>query len=102
MKQAFSTLGCPFWSLNRSVKYAAELEYDAVAVRFLDGMQYLPDFPVFQPDNIESTLRLFTDNGVELYTILQISSIRYIAFSVQCFHQTSFIIRQLESHCLVF
>lgn len=37
MKYAFSTLGCPQWSSQRVAEAAAQMGYDAVELRLLDG-----------------------------------------------------------------
>ena len=66
IKHSFSTLGCPYWSFEKSVRYAKELGYDAMAVRFLDGKRYLPDFEAFAPENIEASRKLLEETGITL------------------------------------
>jgi sugar phosphate isomerase/epimerase len=61
---AFSTLGCPQWSLERILEAAAEYGYDAVELRGLQEHMDLPAAPPFAPNRRAETRRRFEDAGV--------------------------------------
>ena len=69
MINVFSTLGCPYWSFEQAVRYAAEYGYDAIAVRFLDGQRYLPDFPAFALKNRETAIKLLAETKVSISSL---------------------------------
>jgi len=66
MKLAFSTLGCPNWSLEKIANAALEFGYDGVELRGLQGEFNLPKCPQFQPPRIEETKKLFSQKGIEI------------------------------------
>nr|MDQ2733141.1 sugar phosphate isomerase/epimerase [Armatimonadota bacterium] len=60
-KLAFSTLGCPEWSLDRILKSAREWGYDALELRGLQEQIDLPLAEPFLPQNRQTTRRQFED-----------------------------------------
>lgn len=63
---AFSTLGCPDWTLNRITQFAVEHGYQGVEFRGLRREMDLPKCPEFKdPESRKSTVRLMQDQGLE-------------------------------------
>lgn len=56
VRLAFSTLGCPSWTLDRIVRAAAEYAYEGVELRVLDGELVSPDLPPATRRRVRSTL----------------------------------------------
>jgi fatty-acyl-CoA synthase len=54
-KLAFSTLGCPGWSLDQVVRAAREYGYDGVELRLLDGEIINADLPAGERKRIRDT-----------------------------------------------
>jgi fatty-acyl-CoA synthase len=54
-KLAFSTLGCPGWSLDQVVRAAREYGYDGVELRLLDGEIINADLPASERKRIRDT-----------------------------------------------
>ncbi|MDH7568950.1 MAG: sugar phosphate isomerase/epimerase family protein [Armatimonadota bacterium] len=65
MKLAFSTLGCPDWSVERVVAAAASLGYDGVEIRGFSGSMQLETMPELNAD-LPRTHALFRDTGLEV------------------------------------
>lgn len=66
-KLAFSTLGCPKWSLSTVLKTAVDYGYQAVEFRGLEGELDLPKRPEFNSSaSIANTLRQFNDNNIRI------------------------------------
>ena len=63
MKLAFSTLGCPDWSLDQVTGAARDLGYDGVELRLLDGEVIPPDLAA---DERRRVKRQFASAGVEI------------------------------------
>ncbi len=63
MKLAFSTLGCPKWSLDRVIEAARSLGYQGVEMRLLDGEVIPPDLP---PGERQRVKRAFDQAGVPI------------------------------------
>lgn len=64
---AFSTLGCPKWSLDTILKTAADSGYDAVEIRGLEGELDLSKRPEFNsPASLSATLRRFRDKKLSI------------------------------------
>lgn len=61
---AFSTLGCPAWSLERILAAATEYGYDAIELRGLQDQMDLPLAEPFLPANRAATRRRITEAGV--------------------------------------
>jgi len=65
VKRAFSTLGCPEWSLTRVIEAARAWGYDGVDFRGLEGETDLWKHPAFSTRK-EETRRLLEEAGVEI------------------------------------
>lgn len=63
MKLAFSTLGCPNWTLERAVVAARDLGYDGIELRLIDDQTLSPSLLRASLDRVR---RAFADSGVEL------------------------------------
>lgn len=63
---AFSTLGCPAWSLAKVLDEAARLGYGAVEMRGLEGEMDLTQRPEFQGSRIAETRDRFAARGVAI------------------------------------
>jgi hypothetical protein len=55
LKLAFSTLGCPQWSLAQVVQAALDNSYQGIELRALGGGLDLLSRPEFSPENVERT-----------------------------------------------
>src|ERR1044072_5886391 len=66
MKLAFSTLGCPDWTVSQIVEAARRLGYDGVELRAVSGSLDLLSRPEFAAKQIGTTRALFKDHGVEI------------------------------------
>jgi sugar phosphate isomerase/epimerase len=65
MKLAFTTLGCPEWTLRQIVRNAAELGYDGVDFRGLLEDMDVSRRPEFTT-GLNETRRMFADHGVAI------------------------------------
>ena len=63
MKLAFSTLGCPGWTLERAVESARDLGYEGIELRLIDDQVITPDLVAANRERIK---RAFGQSGVEL------------------------------------
>lgn len=63
---AFSTLGCPRWSLTRVVDEASRLGYAAVELRGIEGEMDLTKRPELQGTALGETKRRFAEKGVAI------------------------------------
>ncbi len=63
MKLAFSTLGCPAWSLDQVTSAARDLGYEGVELRLLDGEVIPPDLA---PDERRRVKDAFAQAGVPI------------------------------------
>jgi sugar phosphate isomerase/epimerase len=63
MKLAFSTLGCPGWSLERVTATATELGYDGVELRLIDGEVIPPDLAAGERQRVK---RQFAGAGISI------------------------------------
>ncbi len=68
-KLAFSTLGCPEWTLKQIVDFAVKHNYKGIEVRGILKQMDLPLCPEFNQSNLSSTLRLMRDNGLEFVNL---------------------------------
>ncbi|MGH2929562.1 MAG: sugar phosphate isomerase/epimerase family protein, partial [Solirubrobacteraceae bacterium] len=57
MRLAFTTLGCPEWSLERVVEAVREYGYDGVELRLVDGEVLPPDPPAGIRQRLRTALR---------------------------------------------
>jgi sugar phosphate isomerase/epimerase len=66
-KLAFSTLGCPKWSVSEIISTAVAQGYQAVEIRGLQGELYLPKCPEFNsPEQIAKTRKQFADKKIKI------------------------------------
>ncbi len=66
---AFSTLGCPEWTLKQIVDFAVKHKYTGIEVRGILKQMDLPLCPDFGKENLSSTLRLMNDNGLSFVNL---------------------------------
>ena len=64
MKLAFSTLGCPQWTVEQVAEAARNLGYQAIELRALGGQIDLLERPEFQPHTIERTRAFLQDQNL--------------------------------------
>ncbi len=62
-KLAFSTLGCPNWSLDRVIAATREYGYDGVELRLLDGEIITPELPTSERERVRAA---FADAGLPI------------------------------------
>lgn len=62
---AFSTIGCPDWSLSKIVDFAWKHNYNGIEVRGLKREINLPKCPEFSNAAIQSTLKLMKDKKLK-------------------------------------
>ncbi len=62
---SFSTLGCPDWTFNQIVDFAAHHNFNGIEVRGLLKQMDLTLCPEFSAQNIPSTLRRMEDNHLQ-------------------------------------
>ncbi|MEG1963587.1 MAG: sugar phosphate isomerase/epimerase family protein [Clostridia bacterium] len=62
MKLAFSTLGCPRWTMTDIVTTAKDLGFNGVEIRGLREEMYAPNIKDFSKDKIEATKAMFGKN----------------------------------------
>lgn len=66
MKLAFSTLGCPSWSLPRVIDAAGRLGYDGIELRFLEGDDALWARPELTGSGLRDTRARLLDAGLRV------------------------------------
>ena len=64
MKLAFSTLGCPDWTLDQVLTCAKENGYNAIEIRGIEGEMNIAKMDAFKPENLESTLEKIHAHGL--------------------------------------
>lgn len=55
MKLAFSTLGCPDWTMSEILSTAKDLGFDGVEIRGIGNEVYAPEAKPFLPENLQKT-----------------------------------------------
>jgi len=68
-KLAFSTLGCPDWSLKQIVNCSVENGYKGFEIRGLAGEMDLPKCAEFNKTNLPASLRLIKDNDIKIINL---------------------------------
>jgi len=63
---SFSTLGCPDWTFNQIVDFAATHDYQGIELRGIVRQLDLTECVEFNKQNIPSTLRLLKDKGIAI------------------------------------
>ncbi len=66
MKIAFSTLGCPEWSLEQLIQGALDYGYDGIELRGLQDEIYLPRAAEFRGYRLAESRKRFEDAGLEI------------------------------------
>jgi len=66
---SFSTLGCPDWSLNKIVDFAAQHGFKGIEVRGLLRQMDLTQSKEFNPQNMASSKRLLHDKGLKFINL---------------------------------
>ena len=94
MKLAFTTLGCPEWTLEQIVAKAAELGYDGVDFRGLLEDMDVSQRPEFTT-GLSETKRMFADHGVAM-SCLSISARYAVVDAAQKEHHFDETRRNLE------
>ena len=65
LKLSFSTLGCPDWTFDKIISFAAENDYSGIEVRGIQREMDLTRCKEFGPENLATTLRLMKDKGLK-------------------------------------
>ena len=63
---AFSTLGCPAWSLGKILDFAEQHGFAAIELRGLEGNLDLPSHPAFAMETIERTKKEIAAHGLKI------------------------------------
>jgi sugar phosphate isomerase/epimerase len=71
---AFSTLGCPAWSLDKILEFAEQHGFAAIELRGLEGNLDLPSHPAFSPERIAQTNREIAARGLKIASVSSSSS----------------------------
>ena len=66
MKLSFTTLSCPDWTWNQVVDNAKKFGYDGIEIRGIEGEMFLPKARPFLPQNIDKTLKVLKEKGLEI------------------------------------
>ena len=66
LPMAFSTLGCPAWSLTKILDFAEQHGFAAIELRGLEGNLDLPSHPAFAPRAIEATKKQIAGHGLKI------------------------------------
>jgi sugar phosphate isomerase/epimerase len=66
---AFSTLGCPDWSLTQIVDFAAQNGFKGIEVRGIMRQMDLPQCKEFNKMNMPVSLRMLQDKGLEFINL---------------------------------
>lgn len=66
MKISFTTLSCPEWTWEQILEQAAALDYDGIEIRGIENEMYLPKAKPFLPENIEDTISVLKNKGLEI------------------------------------
>ena len=64
LKLSFSTLGCPDWTFEKIVSFAAENGYSGIEVRGIQHEMDLAKCKEFSTENLAATLQLMKDKGL--------------------------------------
>jgi sugar phosphate isomerase/epimerase len=66
MKLAFSTLGCPEYTVKEAVQKAVQYGYEGLSIRTLEGTTDVPNLPDFTDEQLYKTKSLFKENRIKL------------------------------------
>lgn len=74
---SFSTLGCPDWSFDTIVNFAATNGYKGIEIRGIQRQMDLPKCPVFSADKIGDTIKLVKDKGLKIVNLGSSATMHY-------------------------
>lgn len=75
---SFSTLGCPKWTLNQMIKFAAENGYQGIELRGINGEMDITRSSDFNTkEKISSTLKTLEDKGLEIICVASVASFHH-------------------------
>lgn len=75
---SFSTLGCPDWSFEKIVNFAAENGYDGLEIRTIQRQMDLPKSPPFDSaEKIDKTTKFAEDKGLKIINLGASSSLHH-------------------------
>jgi sugar phosphate isomerase/epimerase len=74
---AFSTIGCPDWSLSKIVDFAWKHNYHGIEVRGLKRELNLPKCPEFSSSAIQSTMKLMEDKKLRFVDLGSSSTLHF-------------------------
>ncbi|MFL5787639.1 MAG: sugar phosphate isomerase/epimerase family protein [Flavisolibacter sp.] len=74
---SFSTLGCPDWTFETIVNFAAKNGYTGIELRGIKRELDLTKCPEFKPENIASTLRLMQSKGLRFVDLGSSATLHY-------------------------
>src|SRR6478752_10606522 len=66
---SFSTLGCPDWSFDKIINFAAANGYNGIEIRGIERQMNLPECPVFSSGKIGDTMKLVKDKGLKIVNL---------------------------------
>ncbi len=66
---SFSTLGCPDWSFDTIVNFAASNGYNGIEIRGIKREMFLPHCPVFSADKIGATMQLLNEKKLRIVNL---------------------------------
>ncbi|MCD4656619.1 MAG: sugar phosphate isomerase/epimerase [Planctomycetes bacterium] len=69
MKLSFSTLGCPDWSLDKTVANAKLYGFEGVELRGVTRVLDIRQLSEFSDENIEQTRKLFSNAGISIVSV---------------------------------
>jgi sugar phosphate isomerase/epimerase len=75
MKLAFSTLGCPLYSIDEIIAMAERNQYEGVGIRTVRGKSMLTDLEEFSPKGIAETAKKFKKAGLAVSCVM--SGVRF-------------------------
>jgi len=75
MKLAFSSLGCPSYTLDQVIEAALRYGYEGVSLRTVAGESYLPALEEFSPPSLRGTQRKFA--RAKLQVVCVMSGVRF-------------------------
>ena len=75
---SFSTLGCPDWSFDKIVNFAAENGYDGLEIRTIQRQMNLPECAEFKSaEKIAATSKFVKDKGIKIVDLGASSSLHH-------------------------
>lgn len=75
MQLAFSTLGCPQYTIEQAIEAAKRFGYEGISLRTVRGESYLPKLEEFSPRTIPHTARLIQQAGLSVPCVM--SGVRF-------------------------